>query len=80
MNCDRCGSGIAWHLRERTILSPWRIHGMLNMCERCIDYSNSIMCYWGEKKPKDVKALMDFFNSGKLIKNKYSAQMNAGYF
>lgn len=79
MKCDRCNSEVELYARGRGLFYVYRIHGIVQMCESCIKVADSIVGYWGKKKPEDIQRLKDFLNSGKNIRNKYSALMNAGY-
>ena len=75
--CDRCGKKTVI-LNE--IKSIYQIHEMKELCEKCGNESSGFISYYGKKKQKDLRKLRDYFNSGRLILNKYNSLMNAGYF
>ena len=74
--CDCCGKKTVILNEIRLI---YRIHGMLELCESCGDKSSKFINYYGKKKESDLLKLKNYFNSGRMILNKYSAMMNAGY-
>ena len=75
--CDCCGNKSVI-LNE--IRSIYRIHGMIELCESCGKGSSKFIHYYGKKKQSDLARVKQFFNSGQVVTNKFSAQMNAGYF
>ena len=75
--CDRCGE---LELHMETLLKPWQSKELVNICSKCAPKANSFFGYYGKKKPKHIKQLMDYLTSGSKQLEKFTAMMNAGYF
>lgn len=76
LTCFQCGKKGWWADR---VSKHYVIHGFDIICQSCGENANSFVNYWGVKKPEDVNALKQYFNSGFLVQKKFNALMNAGY-
>ena len=67
-----------WSMEE--IRDCYRVFEYKDVCQKCATKANRFVSYFEVKKEKDKKALKEFLMSGILIKNRYQALAEGGYY
>ena len=76
-NCYMCDKE-EWLMRE--VKGIYQVHGLKDICESCGKPADKLINYWGKKKHVDLINLKSYLNDCAVVKNKYSALVNAGYY